>query len=119
MLRGIEPSHHGTFLAELNDQFHLAVFDLRAAALAAMLFQQSESLPKEAGVARACIKADILIVASAKVAGATQFYSHEPRVRKLAVLAGMEGKNLPTQGSNLWTELDMKLPPKPTKKKGQ
>jgi hypothetical protein len=68
-------------------------------------------------VTRACVKADVMIVASAKIAGASTFYSHEPRVRRYAEMAGMTAKNLPNQPSKLWTEAEMKLPPDPKKKK--
>lgn len=112
LLAGIEPVHHGRFLAELQDQFMLAPFDLPASSLAASLFQFAAELPKEEKPTRMVLKADVMIVASAKTAGATQFYSHEPRVRKIVERAGMEPKDLPTQGSSLFTEEEMKLPPK-------
>jgi hypothetical protein len=104
-------------LAELKSQFHLPVFDLPTAAYAANLFQQVHQVPKTADVTRACVKADVMIVATAKIAGAREFYSHEPRVRHYAELAGMIAKDLPAQAKNLWTEEEMKLPPSPKKPK--
>lgn len=118
LLRGIDPQNHGTFLAELKNQFLLPGFDLPTAAYAAVLSQKSSTLPKDDGIARVCIKADIQIVASSKMAGATRFYSHERRVRNLAELADMEAKDLPLHGSGLFTEAEMEMPKteKPKKK---
>jgi hypothetical protein len=75
-------------------------------------FGQLPKAPKPDSATRVCIKSDVMIVAAAKVAGATTFYSHEERVRRYAGMVGMVGKDLPLQGSHLFTEEEMKLPKK-------
>jgi hypothetical protein len=118
-LRGVDPAQHGAFLAELDEQFELAPFDMPSAALAAKIHIDAEADPppkdETETATRACVKADVMIVATAKMAGVTTFFSHEARVRHYAKLAGMEAKDLPKNGSHLFTKEEMDLPP--TKKK--
>src|SRR5262249_36340440 len=61
-------------------------------------------LPKEDQSDRKILKSDILIVASAKVAGATEFYSHESKCWRLAAEAGMAAFDLPQTSGNLLTD---------------
>lgn len=110
-LTGIDTNHHGTFLAELEKQFLLAPFDLPSAACAARLFQLSHAIPKETKPTRVCLKADVLIVATAKMAGATAFFSNDAHVRDLAKLVGMASHDLPRQAKSLFADAEMKTPP--------
>jgi hypothetical protein len=48
-----------------------------------------------------------LIVASAKVAGAALFFSHESKCRRLAIEAGMEAKDLPESSGDLFTDQEI------------
>src|SRR5262245_39793050 len=84
VLLGVDPRSHGQFIAELQDHFIIQPFDLRAMSLAAQLWQGHRDLPKDQQVKRECLKSDVMIVASAKVAGAGVLYSHDPKLRKLA-----------------------------------
>jgi predicted nucleic acid-binding protein len=115
-LCGIKPTKHGSFLAALQESFILAPFDLPAVALAARLFQEVRQLPKSEQSERPRLKADVMIVATAKVAGARRFYSHDEGIRKYAKMAGMEPKDLPVTGSDLFAEIPDHPPPKKPKK---
>lgn len=102
LLVKIDPRKHGDFIAVLQGRFFCPPFDLRAGSVAAALWQKHKQLPQSQQLARSILKADVLIVATAKVAGATTFYSHEPKCRKLAELAGMQGKDLPVNPSTIF-----------------
>jgi len=102
LLTGIEPANHGQFLATLQARFLIPPLDLRAAALAAQLWIEHRKLPPDQKLERRVLKADVLVVASAKVAGATVFYSHDTKARTLANLAKMEARDLPTHSEKLF-----------------
>jgi predicted nucleic acid-binding protein len=101
LLLGVDPADAGKFIAELQNSFFMPTFDLRAALLAASLWQKHRKLPKASQIARSCLKADVMIVATAKVAGATRFYSHDAKARNLAKLAGLDAFDLPLVSRNL------------------
>jgi hypothetical protein len=106
-LAGIAPEKRGDVLSNLSSRFHCVSFDVLASDLAATLWDKTRPLPRtDLPQQRQVLKADILIVATAKIAGATWFYSHEAPCRKLAELAEMEGKNLPTHAENLFEQTD-------------
>ena len=100
------PSHkHGDIIVEFEKRFkHLPVFDLRASAKAAELFQLHRELLPEDQLERRLLKLDVMVVASAAVAGAQVFYSHDAKCRKLAKLAGMEPRDLPTHSEDLFVD---------------
>ena len=106
VLLGIRPAEHGEFIAALQEHFFMPPFDVRAASLAAQLWLETRELPKEQQPARTTLKADVLIVATAKVAGAEVFYSHDGNFRKLAGRAGMRGEDLPTHSENLFIDAE-------------
>lgn len=106
VLAGIPTKDHGSFLAELQDRFLIPPFNVRASQVAAQLWQQHRGLPKSEQIARSTLKADTMIVATARVVGATALYSHEPKVRRLAELAGMAGRDLPTHSEDLFIDLE-------------
>ena len=84
------------FLVEVTRRCVPATFDLRAATLAAQLYRNHairDEYRQGEGPTR-MFRADTLIVASARGAGATRFYTDDGRCRKLATLAGMEGLGL-------------------------
>jgi predicted nucleic acid-binding protein len=106
VLLGVDEDEHGHFIAELQTRFFLPPFDLRATVIAAKLWQAHRELPKEDQIERKYLKADVMILATAKVAGATRFYSHERKLRKLADELGMEGRDLPLHSENWIIDLE-------------
>jgi hypothetical protein len=112
LLAGVDPSKHANVLANFEQRFFCPPFDLKACALAAKLWQferglkgTSSGLPQAERTERRLLKSDILIVASAKVAGASLFYSHEKKCRRLAEQAGMKAEDLPESSGNILTDL--------------
>jgi hypothetical protein len=103
-LLGVDPTDHGSVIADLQERFVVRPFDLPAMSWAARLWLMHRELPKAAQIGRVCLKADVMIVATAKAAGVSVFYSHESKVRKLAELAGMTAKDLPTHSENLFAD---------------
>ncbi|HMP01366.1 MAG TPA: type II toxin-antitoxin system VapC family toxin [Gemmatales bacterium] len=101
-LAGISEGKHGEVLSALSSKFFCASFDIRAADLAARLAMKTRGLPKAEQGERQILRADILIVATAKIAGAAVFYSNDARCRKLAGLAEMKALDLPTHSENLF-----------------
>lgn len=109
LLVPVPEAQKGVLIAELNERFACQPFDLRASALAAELWARRTKLPKELQYTeRHVLKADAMILAVAKVAGAKWFYSHDARCRKLAELIGMKGIDLPRHGQNLFVEGEIK-----------
>lgn len=114
LLAKIEPRKYGDFIATLQERFFCPPLDLRASALAAELWQRHRSLPLDQQLPRIILKADVLIVATARVAGARIFYSHEPKCRKVAELAGMESRDLPVNPGNIFRFAEQEI-----RKKGE
>jgi hypothetical protein len=101
LLCPIDPKDHGDFVSEIQKRFFCPPFDLAACALSAKLWQfHKELADKEKHTSRPALKADVMIIATAKTAGASTFYSHEARCRKLAEHAGMKASDLPTHREN-------------------
>jgi hypothetical protein len=48
-----------------------------------------------------------MVVATAKVAGAKAFYSHDRKCRDLAALAGLKAYDLPTHSENYLDEMTL------------
>jgi predicted nucleic acid-binding protein len=108
-LVGIASEKRGRVLSDLSSRFRCASYDVRACDFAANLWDKARALPKaELPQDRQVLKADLMIVATAKIAGATRFFSHEASCRKLADLAGMSGCDLPTHNEDLWEWLKSK-----------
>ena len=72
--------------------------------LAAKLWLDHRGLPKGEQIERVVLKVDIMIVATAKAAGAKTFFSHEPKVRRLVESAGMQARDLPTHSEDLFID---------------
>lgn len=110
LLAGVDPSKHGQLSAMFSERFFCPPFDSKAAALAAKLWQYERGLSGVGGLSesersqRRVLKADMLIVASAKVAGATDFYSHDEKCRRLAKEAGMNPFDLPKNSGRLFDD---------------
>ena len=115
LLVGVPPPRHTDFLAEIDRRFRVHPFDLPACALAANLWLQHKKLPQAGQVDRKCLKSDVLIVATAKLAGSTTFYTNDDKCRKLAALANMRGEDLPSRHPEMFRNKEirdeMNLPP--------
>lgn len=102
-LRGVKPKRRNDALATLHELYTIAPFDSPAAAIAADLFDRAKPLPNNDSQSRTCMKADLMIVATAKAMKVARIYSHDANTRKLANLAGLEGLDLPLKGPNLFS----------------
>lgn len=92
------PSHQkGLLITSLAERFVCPTFDLPAAAIAADLWAKYKKLPADLQYkGRHVMRADAMIVASAKAAGATEFYTSDKRCRTMAGLV-MTARDLPTR----------------------
>ena len=104
LLIPLPAEEHGNFLGQLEKYFFCPPFDLRACGLAAELWIKHRSQPEGDRINRVTLKADVMIIATAKSAGATVFYSHDKKCRKLAEQAGLTAKDLPTHSEDLLVE---------------
>lgn len=113
VLIGVDQLRHGEFVAALEKHFIIVPLDIHATSLAAKLWIKNHDGPSEDAIERKYLKSDVLIVATALVAGAKVFYSHDKKCRKLADRAGMIGRDLPETSRYLFdlTESeDLRLP---------
>ncbi|GMU24726.1 MAG: hypothetical protein AMXMBFR13_47980 [Phycisphaerae bacterium] len=103
LLTPLDPKTQTGFLAELHKQFRIAPFDLSAAALAADLYRTSMAThDPRTRQGRKVVRADTLIVASLKMAGARSFYSHDRNCRNMVQRAGMVAHEWPTHSEKLF-----------------
>jgi hypothetical protein len=97
LLVPVPKSQQGPLIALLQQSFICPPFDLPAASIAADLLFRHKKLPQDQQYdERQVVRADAMIVASAKAAGATDFFSHDRKCRTLAGLV-MPAHDLPTQ----------------------
>lgn len=95
LLVPVDISRHGLLIAKLSEMFICRAFDLHAASIAADLWAKHKRLPpNDQYKQRQVLRADSMIVASAKAAGADVFYTHDKKFRALAGLV-MKAKDLP------------------------
>ena len=98
-------------IAELGKRFLIEPFDARDAALAATLWhygktnRDRQNAPKDGQ--RAILRADTMIIATAKGHGATEFYSEDDDARAMAQKVGLTAKKLPRMGSDLFEQSGM------------
>ncbi len=84
-LTPVQTGKRSEVIAELSSRFVIAPFDVRCAALAARLFSEGkEARLMEVPNARKTLRSDALIIASAFVHGAQDFYSGDAACRNLA-----------------------------------
>jgi len=95
VLRGVEPSRQQKFSDKLQTYFLLSPFDHKASQIAGQLWHERLRSMTAHPDPSAKIKADMLIVASAKSAGASAFYSDDQGALKIASLV-MDARGLPT-----------------------
>lgn len=95
LLVPVPMNQRGLLIAELTERFVCPVFDAQSAALAAALWAKGKKLPENLCYDdRHVLRADAMIIAAAKIAGARKFYSSDKRCRSLADLI-MTGCDLP------------------------
>lgn len=95
LLVPVPSAQKGVLIATLQSKFVCPAFDVHAAAIAADLWAMHSKLPQDLQYKkRHVLKADSMIIASAKAAGASEFYSHDKKCRALAALI-MKSFDLP------------------------
>jgi hypothetical protein len=82
------------------------VFDLSASALAAELWIRHRGLSKHEQMQRVPLKLDVMVLATAKTAGARLFYSNDRKCRALAKSIGLDARDLPTHSESLLTQAE-------------
>lgn len=108
-LSGIGTKHHGSLVILFQELFfHIPTFDLRASAKAAELWQAHKSIPHAEKMGRRFLKMDVMIIACAVVSGVQIFYSHDAKCRRLATMAGMTAKDLPTHSEDLFVDAELR-----------
>ncbi len=96
----------GLLIAKLSGRFLCPSFGLSAAAIAAELWAEHKKLPRDAQYKnRHVLRSDAMIVATAKSAGATDFFSCDRKCRTLANIV-MTAHDLPTHDPNDLFALD-------------
>lgn len=96
LLIPVSIDQHPSLIAKLSERFMLAPFDLPATAIAANLWTQARTKATVTYGSRQVLRADTMIIASAKSAGAREFYTNDENCRKLASLV-MDAKELPCE----------------------
>jgi predicted nucleic acid-binding protein len=97
LLVPVPKSQQGPLIKLLQKKFICPPFDLPAASIAADLIARHKELPRDQRYdMRNVVRADAMIIASAKAAGATEFYTHDGKCRTLAGLV-LTPRDLPTQ----------------------
>ena len=104
LLCPVDIAQHGNFLAALTQRFLCPPFDLPATWVAAQLWRHNRDMPKADQVARLLVKADMQIIATAKIHGARFFFTDDKGCRKLAEHAGLNAKPLPTHSLDLFAD---------------
>jgi predicted nucleic acid-binding protein len=110
-LCGVPLKDHNAVISTFHERFFCQPFDALAAAISASLFFYSRSLDDELRRPKRLLKIDTMVVASAKAAICTVFYSNDERCRKLAQKAGMVAHDLPTHSSDLLVNLEAREAP--------
>jgi hypothetical protein len=102
LLVPVPVSKHGLLIAALKELFVCTEFGERAASIAADIWARYKNVPSDRRYDdRHVMRADVKIIASAKAAGATRFYSHDHNCRTLAGLV-MTASDLPKQPNELF-----------------
>ncbi len=109
LLVPVPAGQRGVLISELSSRFLCPSFDMSAATIAAELWSQHKKLPSGSQYThRHVLRADAMIVAAAKSAGATEFYSNDKKCRALADIV-MTGCELPTRDpKDMWLADDIR-----------
>ena len=101
-LSPVKESEHANVMAEVSNRFIVAPFDVRCASLAAKLFKSGRPDRSTSGTEwRKCLRADTLIIATAKIHGAKVLYSGDRNCLSLA-RSVMDARDLPDQPPHLF-----------------
>ncbi|OHB68289.1 MAG: hypothetical protein A2V70_20405 [Planctomycetes bacterium RBG_13_63_9] len=91
----VPEEQRGRVVAILSNMFFVASFDKPSAVIAADLWARHKKLPPDLQYKRRhVLKSDAMIIATAKSAGASEFYTHDRNCRALASLV-MTAPSLP------------------------
>ena len=92
-------------IAAISKRFLIEPFDVKDAALAAQLWHYGKTQrEKKVAGSRICLRADSLIVATAKNHGAEIFYTEDQHCRDLATAAKMIARELPRIPDSLFEQ---------------
>lgn len=86
-------------LEALTAKYIILPYDVPAIEIAAAIRSDKDfikSLGDDAGKSRVCVKADVIIVATAKAGGVGRIYSNDAGVRTLAARCGIPPSGIPT-----------------------
>ena len=105
-LTAIEQASHASVIAEMEKRFLIMPFNEHCASLAASLFQMGLKmrLKNEPG-GRPILRADTMVVATAKTFGAGTLYSGDDACRRLAIKAGLKALDLPEPERDLFRDI--------------
>lgn len=105
-LSHVEQRRHAEMIELMRARFVLPSFDVKSASLAAELFNHGQASRANKGSpnGRKVLRADSLIVATAKTQGARVFYSHDENCRAMAERAKMDAFDLPTMPEELFEQ---------------
>lgn len=88
LLMGIEDDDHARFLALINQRFRIVPYDAAASVLFARMWKAWRNLnpvpDSEFRITKAEMKADFMIVATARAKGADCIYSEDNKLRRFA-----------------------------------
>jgi hypothetical protein len=102
LLVPVPASKRGAIITTLGEMFVCPDYDQKAAAIAADIWAKYKEIPSNQRYEnRHVMRVDVLIVASAKAAGATEFFTNDDNCRALANLV-MKGRPLPTHSEELF-----------------
>ena len=97
-----DKKHHPSIIEAVNRRFLIKPFDIECASLAAELFKVGKPMRVQGQpLGREVLRADTLIIATAKVHKAKIFYTDDASCRKLANTI-MDARPLPSQSPNLF-----------------
>lgn len=106
----VEKRYHAATIEAIHRRFLVKPFDVECASLAAELFNIGKPLRKSnVHMGREVLRADTLIIATARVHKAKVLYSDDDTCRKLANHV-IEARPLPINSPHLFTEAPAKKP---------
>ncbi len=95
-LTPVEPQAHAMVIAQLEDRFIIQPFNVHCASIAAHLYQRGMKMrAKGEPGGRALLRADTMIIATAKAFGAEVLYTGDAGCRELAAKIEMTALDLP------------------------